>query len=600
VAVDATDFATRETGLAATSPETFKVYRARNGAAAAQMTTPTIAEVDATNMPGVYSLLLDEDMTIGAGNDSEEMVFHITATGMAPVTRTIELYRPKITAGNTLGVAADGDISGNLDGTVATVTTLTGHTAQTGDTYALANGAAGFVAIDTVVDAIKVVTDAQAATGTGLTAIPWNAAWDAEVQSEVADALTAFWTSPATLVDLVWDEPLTAGTHNVANSSGKRVRELQESGAVYGGYIWIDTVNGSAGTDSYVNGTSDNPVDTIGDANTLAAALGIARFKVAPGSSITFAATQSNQAFEGEAWTLALGGQNIDGSTFKGASVSGIGTNTADSQFFYDCLVTGATTIPGDTHLVGCGVGATITLGEPGDYFIDNCHSAIAGSGSPTLDFGSPATETNLSVRHHSGGWTIANMGAGAGTCNASFEGDGQITWAASCAATSNASVRGNWKITDLASGAVTETLDDNQTGVDAILVDTADMQPKLGTPAGADMSADIADIPTVAEFEVRTPTAAQLAYIVSNAATGLPVTFTTSGGSTTAAVLNQVDGAGASSTNDQYNGRLLVFTDGTLKGVVTDITDYDGGTTTATITAIPTAPTASHNARLI
>jgi hypothetical protein len=64
--------------------------------------------------------------------------------------------------------------------------------------------------------------------------------------------------------------------------------------------------------------------------------------------------------------------------------------------------------------------------------------------------------------------------------------------------------------------------------------------------------------------------------------------------------VFNQVDGAAPSATNDQYNGRLLVFTDGTLKGVVTDITDYVGGTTTATITAIPTAPTSSHNARLI
>jgi hypothetical protein len=44
-------------------------------------------------------------------------------------------------------------------------------------------------AIKTVVDAIKVVTDAQGSTGTGLSAIPWNASWDAEVQSEVADAL---------------------------------------------------------------------------------------------------------------------------------------------------------------------------------------------------------------------------------------------------------------------------------------------------------------------------------------------------------------------------------------------------------------------------
>lgn len=44
---------------------------------------------------------------------------------------------------------------------VATVTALTGHTAQTGDSYALANGVTGFVAIDTVVDAIKAVTDVE-------------------------------------------------------------------------------------------------------------------------------------------------------------------------------------------------------------------------------------------------------------------------------------------------------------------------------------------------------------------------------------------------------------------------------------------------------
>jgi hypothetical protein len=45
--------------------------------------------------------------------------------------------------------------------------------------------------LDTEVAAIKAVTDAIGATGTGLSAIPWNAAWDAEVQSEVQDALDA-------------------------------------------------------------------------------------------------------------------------------------------------------------------------------------------------------------------------------------------------------------------------------------------------------------------------------------------------------------------------------------------------------------------------
>jgi len=57
---------------------------------------------------------------------------------------------------NALGIESDGDLT--------KVNTLHGHTAQTGDTYALANGSAGFVAIDTVVDSI--LTD----TGTTLPA----------------------------------------------------------------------------------------------------------------------------------------------------------------------------------------------------------------------------------------------------------------------------------------------------------------------------------------------------------------------------------------------------------------------------------------------
>ena len=119
VAVDATDKTTRETGLSS-----FTVYRSRNGAAAAAMTTPTVNETDATNMPGVYELLLDEDMTITAGNDSEEMAFHITATGMEPVTRTIELYRPKVTAGETIAATSGAVDNVTLTATATNLTNL--------------------------------------------------------------------------------------------------------------------------------------------------------------------------------------------------------------------------------------------------------------------------------------------------------------------------------------------------------------------------------------------------------------------------------------------------------------------------------------------
>jgi hypothetical protein len=68
---------------------------------------------------------------------------------------------------------------------IPTVTTLTGHTAQTGDSYAIvSSGTHGNAAIKGFVDDIGVA-------GAGLTAIPWNAAWDTEVQSEVQDAIEA-------------------------------------------------------------------------------------------------------------------------------------------------------------------------------------------------------------------------------------------------------------------------------------------------------------------------------------------------------------------------------------------------------------------------
>lgn len=101
VAVDATDYVTREAGLSS-----FTVYRSRDGAAEVAYTTPTITEIDATNMPGVYALLIDEDTTIGAASDSEEYCVHITHAGMAPVTRTIELYRRTVTTLETLTVSS--------------------------------------------------------------------------------------------------------------------------------------------------------------------------------------------------------------------------------------------------------------------------------------------------------------------------------------------------------------------------------------------------------------------------------------------------------------------------------------------------------------
>lgn len=115
VALDPTDFKGRVTGLSS-----FTVYRSRNGGTATAYTTPTVAELSAANMPGVYVLTIDEDTTVDSGHDVEEYVVHVTATGMAPVTRALELERVKFTEGQSATVAnsaVDADVE-RVKGTV--------------------------------------------------------------------------------------------------------------------------------------------------------------------------------------------------------------------------------------------------------------------------------------------------------------------------------------------------------------------------------------------------------------------------------------------------------------------------------------------------
>lgn len=132
-------------GARVTGLSSFTVYRSRNGAAAAAFTTPTVNETDSTNMPGVYELLMDEDTTIASGSDSEEMVLHITKTGMDPVTRTIELYRRTVTSGDTLATASGG-LNAAMGANVITATALATDTITAAKIAADAIGASELAA----------------------------------------------------------------------------------------------------------------------------------------------------------------------------------------------------------------------------------------------------------------------------------------------------------------------------------------------------------------------------------------------------------------------------------------------------------------------
>lgn len=136
--------------------------------------------------------------------------------------------------GNVTGSV--GSVLGGINTTAGTITTLDAlDTAQdtqhsTTQTYLTNNlGAAGAAATEAggTGDHLTAL-----ATATELAKVPksdgttsWNATALASINAEADTALSDFFTSPATLVDLVWDEVLTGATHNVQNSAGKRLRD---------------------------------------------------------------------------------------------------------------------------------------------------------------------------------------------------------------------------------------------------------------------------------------------------------------------------------------------------------------------------------------
>jgi len=150
------------------------------------------------------------------------------------------------TAANNCELFFDGTGYAGTNNVIPTVTTLAGHTVQTGDSYALANGATGFAAIDTVVDSILVDTTVIGALGAGLTDLGgMSTGMKAEVQVEANDAIIA---------------------NNLDHLAKTAVANNSDMTAeVADGTILSNMLSASSTTSTYAVG--DNSLQAIGDAS---------------------------------------------------------------------------------------------------------------------------------------------------------------------------------------------------------------------------------------------------------------------------------------------------------------------------------------------
>ncbi len=151
------------------------------GAPATLAGTPVVSAYEdnsATQITAGITLGVDHDSVTGLN------LLTIVATG-ANGYEAGKDYNLVITTGTVDSVSVVGEVVGTFSLEAGAAFTRLGAPAG-------ASIAADIATVDTVVDSILVDTAEIGAAGAGLTAIPWNSAWDAEVQSECNDALVAY------------------------------------------------------------------------------------------------------------------------------------------------------------------------------------------------------------------------------------------------------------------------------------------------------------------------------------------------------------------------------------------------------------------------
>ena len=287
----------------------------------------------------------------------------------------------------------------------------------------------------------------------------------------------------------IYDQLLTGATHNITNSAGRIIRQLQQSGGYENGQVWIDTLDGAAGTTAHENGTMNNPVLTIGDAKTIAvdSIVNLSDFHVINGSTITLGETSDNESYFGDNWTLVLNSQSCASSHFEGAHVSGI--QTGSGMGLHGGSI-GTITLADDAHLDDVALEAgTITLPSSGSVAFARCTHAAATL--PILDFNAGAVTVHM--HGYGGGIEVQNMDA---SDILHLDGNGRLDINANCT-DAVVNVRGNWDIND--SGTTSNiTKDDDSSNIALILADTGTdgVLVSAGTGAGQiDLTSGTVDV---------------------------------------------------------------------------------------------------------
>lgn len=193
------------------------------------------------------------------------------------------------------------------------------------------------------------------------------------------------------------------------------------------GSVWIDTDDGVAGTENFVNGVADNPSLSLADALTISASVKLHRYICTPDSSITFTNTRTNEIWQGEGTVMALGGRDVGGTHFMGMDISGI---CSGAEVHFDHCEIGDVTVA-SAHFDECDIEGTVICDAAANYqFVGCAHSGTAA----TIDFGTASSvSTTVHMHGYHGALTVKNMGQSGTDVLHWSSGDGKLTLDSTC-----------------------------------------------------------------------------------------------------------------------------------------------------------------------
>ena len=399
------------------------------------------------------------------------------------------------------------------------------------------------------------------------------------------EVIIAFVSPSVTITDILAINQMFVAASLAAPTAAEIANAVKQNSLLmyYPSGVWLDSVNGTAGTVVGTNGTLTTPVTTLADAVTINASLNQTLYNNKANRTLTLDRTMDYCSLDGPGgWYLALGGQSINGTVIRNSEgITGVATSSTKECFLYDCQL--GTSSWGEADFHRCHIiSATITLTQDISYLFDNCVWVPTSGASPILDFGTHTTGARYVVMGNNTGMvTIKTMKI---NDILMLDGDMDVTLDATCTA-GTVYLSGNIRLTNSGSGQTIHQegrmATDQTVGVNwaNVINKTTTNALTNTTISGVTVSGDVtlaASQPNYAPARIADLGMINAGTVVSSSSTTLVQLAVT-----------------ASATPMYYNGMTLRIKTGAGAGQSRTIISYGGGTNVCTLDrALVTQPT--------